>query len=118
MKDAVDLEQDRLDDVVADELEAGMALEMLDVGALAAEEVVQADDVVPVAQQPLAQMRSEKSRAARHQYSHVSPSVAQLLRRILKDSRGLRSARKLARGARARRQRRFSRASASTLSIT
>ena len=115
MKDAIDLEQDRLDDVVADELEARMALEMLDIGALAAEEVVQADDVVPVAQQPLAQMRSEKSRAARHQCSHVSPSVAPTLRRILKDRM---RARKLARGRAARCQRRFSRASASTFSIT
>ena len=51
------------------------SLEMQDVGAFAAEEVVQADDLVPVAQQPLAQMRSEKPSAAGNQYSHVSPSV-------------------------------------------
>ena len=82
MKDAIDFEQNRLDDVVADELEAGKALEMLDIGAFAAEEVVQADDFVPVAQQPLAQMRSQEPSTARHQYSHVSPSVAQLLRAI------------------------------------
>ena len=71
MKDAVDLEQDRLDDVVADELEGRMPMQMLDVGAFAAEKIVQADYFVPVVQQPFAQMGSEKSRAACHKYSHA-----------------------------------------------
>src|SRR5581483_12180829 len=74
-----DLEQDRLDHVVADDLEGGVALEMLDVGAFAAEKIVQADDLVPVAQQPLAQMRSQKSRAARHQCSHVGSPWMEIL---------------------------------------
>ena len=48
MEDPVDFEQDRLDHVVPDQLEAGIAAQMGDVGPLAAEEVVQADHFVPV----------------------------------------------------------------------
>src|ERR1700738_2284559 len=54
-----------------------MALQMLDVGALAAEKVIQADYFMPVVQQPLAQMRSQKPCAASHQCSHASSSVEQ-----------------------------------------
>ena len=91
VKDAIDFEQDRLDDVVADELEIAVAEQMHDVGALAAEKIVEADDFVAVLEQPLAQMRAEKSRAAGYQYTHRCPPGS---------------------------QRRFSRAIARTVSIT
>ena len=54
MENAIDLEQNRLDSIVADEFEIAMAREMGNIGALAAEKVVEADDLRAVAQQPLA----------------------------------------------------------------
>jgi hypothetical protein len=54
MKDPIDLEQNRLDGIVADKFEIGMAGQMRDVGALAAEVVIETDDLDAVAEQPLA----------------------------------------------------------------
>ena len=67
--DLVDLQEDRQGDVVADQLEVGPAKQVGDVRLLAGEEVVQADDVVPPLQQPLAEMRAEKAGPAGHQDS-------------------------------------------------
>ena len=53
-ENAIDFEQDWLDDVVADELEIAVAEQVHDVGALAAEKIVEADDFVPVLEQALA----------------------------------------------------------------
>jgi hypothetical protein len=54
MVNAIDLEQNRLDSIVADEFEIAMAGQMCDVGALAAEKVVEAYDLDAIAEQPLA----------------------------------------------------------------
>src|SRR5215831_16706504 len=82
MKNAIDFEQDGFDDVVTHQLEVRVIAQVHNVAALAAEIVVEADHLVPVAQQPLAQMGAEESRAAGNQYSHalllqrrVSPAI-------------------------------------------
>jgi hypothetical protein len=49
---------------MTDQLEALVAEQMLDVAAGAAEEVVDADDVGALGQEPLAQMRAEEAGAA------------------------------------------------------
>jgi hypothetical protein len=54
MEDAIDFEQNRLDGVVADKFEVAMAGQVGDVGALAAEKIVEADDFVAVVEQALA----------------------------------------------------------------
>src|SRR5271157_68586 len=80
MEDAIDFEQDRLDGVVADDLEVGIAFEMNDVGATPAEEVIEAYYLVAVVEQPLAEVRAEKSRAACDQCPHrISPRLAGVL---------------------------------------
>src|SRR5262249_16773148 len=71
MKNAIDFEQDGLHDVVAYQLEIGVIAQVHDVGALAAEIVIETDHFMPVAQQPAAQMRAEESCAAGNQYSHA-----------------------------------------------
>ena len=62
--DLVDLEPQRLDDVVAEELEVGLREEMGDVGLLAREEVVDADHVVALGDQPLAEVAAEEAGAS------------------------------------------------------
>jgi len=52
--DLVHLEQDRLHQVVPDELEPGLAEQVLDVALLAREQVVQTDHLVAGSQQALA----------------------------------------------------------------
>ncbi len=71
VENAIDLEQDRLDDIVAHQLEIAAVDQMADVGALAAEKVVQADDFVPVLEQAFTKMRPEKSCATGYQRSHA-----------------------------------------------
>ena len=51
---------------MADEFEAFLANEMLDVATRAGEEIVDADDVRPLLEQPVAQMRAEEAGAAGH----------------------------------------------------
>ncbi len=67
IEDLVDLDIEREGDVVAHRLEMRMADEMRDVVLATGEIVVHAQHVVAVAQQPLAQMRSEEAGAAGHQ---------------------------------------------------
>ena len=79
--DLVDLQEDRQRNVVADQLEVGAAEQVGDVRLLAGEEVVQADDVVPALEQPLAEMGAEKAGPAGDQNPfdgrHVSDSWSQ-----------------------------------------
>jgi hypothetical protein len=53
-EDAIDFEEDWLDYVVADEFEIAVAEQVHDVGALAAEKIVEADDFLAVVEQTLA----------------------------------------------------------------
>ena len=69
MVDLVDLHRHLLGDVVAHQLEAVVVEQVLDVGARAGEEVVEADDLVAFVQQPLAQVRAEETRATGDQNS-------------------------------------------------
>ena len=67
--DLVDLDVEREGDVVAHQLEMRIAQQMRDVVLAAGEEVVDAQHVVAVAQQALAQMRAEEAGAAGHQHA-------------------------------------------------
>jgi hypothetical protein len=53
-EDAIDFEQDWLDHVVTDEFEIAVAEQVRDVGAFAAEEIVEADHLLAVLEQALA----------------------------------------------------------------
>ena len=53
----------RLDDVVANELELRIIPEVLDVALRAGEEIVEAQNLVPVVEQPVAQVRSDETGA-------------------------------------------------------
>lgn len=63
--DLVDLEQDLLDDVVADQLEVGLVDQVRDVVLGAREEVVEADDVVAALDEVGAEVGADKARSAR-----------------------------------------------------
>ena len=67
--DLVHLEPQRLDDVVAEELEVRLREQMGDVGLLAREEVVDADHVVPLGDQSFAEVAAEEAGAARDEDS-------------------------------------------------
>ncbi len=69
IEDPVDLRQEGLSDVVADEFEGRIADEMFDVSAMAGEVVVEADDLVARVDQPITQMRPEEPRSPGHQNS-------------------------------------------------
>ena len=62
--DLVHLQEDRQRNVVADQLEVRAGQQMGDIRLLAGEEVVQADHVVTVFQQPLAEVGAEKTSSA------------------------------------------------------
>jgi len=63
----VELDDDRLGDVVAEQLEAMVVEQVIDVAALPGEEVVEAQDLVPHAEQTLAQVRADEASAAGHE---------------------------------------------------
>ena len=65
MVDLVDLEQELLDDVVADELEVGPAEQVRDVVLGAREEVVEADDVVAALDEEGAEVGADEAGPAR-----------------------------------------------------
>jgi len=65
----VALQQDGLDDVVAHDLEVGLADVMLDVLLRAGEEVVQAHHVIAAGHQEVDQVRPDEAGAARHQHA-------------------------------------------------
>ncbi len=54
-------------DVLLDEAEVLVAGKMRDVVGVAGDEIVERDDIVPLREEAVAQMRAEKPRAARHQ---------------------------------------------------
>jgi len=70
VEDAVDLELEGIDDVVAHELERGVRQKMGDVPLLAGEQVVDADHLVTVPQQPVAKVGAEETGAAGHEDAH------------------------------------------------
>ena len=63
----VDLQKDRQRHVVTNQLEVGPVEQMHEVRFLAGEEVVEADDVVLLFDQPFAQVRAEKTGATSYQ---------------------------------------------------
>jgi hypothetical protein len=67
--DLVYLEEERVDDVVADYLESSVSEQVLHVAAAAGEEIVDAQDVVSFLQQTFAEVTSEESCAARDEYA-------------------------------------------------
>jgi hypothetical protein len=60
--DLIDLEQDRFGYVVADQLESMVVEQVIDVYLAAGKEIIKADNIVAVSQQPLAKMRADKAR--------------------------------------------------------
>jgi hypothetical protein len=62
--DFVELEKDRVVDVVADELEIRFVEQVGDVVFLAGEEVVEADDVMALGDEAIAEVRAEEAGAA------------------------------------------------------
>ncbi len=62
--DLIDLEEDRLGDVVADDLEVGMGDEGVEVFAAAGEEVVEAEDLVVFVQEAFAEVGADEAGAA------------------------------------------------------
>ncbi len=74
--DLVDLDVERKRHVVADELEARMVVQVLDVALGAGEEIVDAEHLVALLQQPVAQMRAEESGAAGDQDALAGVVVA------------------------------------------
>jgi hypothetical protein len=68
--DSIHLEFEGIDDVMPHQLEAGIADEMLDVGLPPGEEVIEADDVVTLADEAIAKVRAEKSGTAGNEDTH------------------------------------------------
>ena len=68
--DAVDLELEGVDDVVPYELESGIPHEVPDVGLPPGEEVVEADDVVSLPDESVAEMGAEEAGPSGDQYTH------------------------------------------------
>ena len=61
---------DVLRDIVLDEAKTIIAGEMLNIGDVARHQIIQTNDVMPLGQQKVAEMRPQKSGATRNQYSH------------------------------------------------
>jgi len=74
--DLVDLDEKLLGHVVADDLKVGLVKQVLDVGLLRGEEVVERDDVVALVDEAAAQVRSEEAAAARHQDAEEGCSIS------------------------------------------
>jgi len=70
MPDAIHLEADGVGDVVADQLKAGMADPLGDVGLAAGEIVVEAEHFLAGLHQPINKMRAEKAGAAGNKISN------------------------------------------------
>ena len=63
----VDFDIEREADIVTHQFEARMGQQAMHVVTCARIEIVDAEDLMPIVQQALAQMRAEKARAAGHQ---------------------------------------------------
>jgi hypothetical protein len=66
----VDLEFKRVNDIVAHELEAGIANKMLDIRLTTSEEIIEADDFVPLLDKAVAEVRSKESGSAGNENTH------------------------------------------------
>ena len=65
----IHFQPDRLGHIVPHEFEIRQLQQMRDVGFLAGEEVIQADDVVALSDEPFAEVRPEKTGSAGHEDS-------------------------------------------------
>jgi hypothetical protein len=100
------LEQDRLDDVVADDLEVGLADVVLDVLLRAREEIVEAHDVIAARHEVIDEVRAHEARPAGHEHAvdalhagarlRLDERLAVLIHRV---ARGIRDRARLERGA-------------------
>ena len=68
---AIGLEPERFGHVVAHEAETLVRGEVRDVALRATREVVEADDVVPVGEEAIAQVRADETRAAGYDATHL-----------------------------------------------
>jgi hypothetical protein len=70
VEDAVDLQQNRIDDIVADDFEPVIVEQMGHMLAPTCKEVIEADDLVTIVEEALAEMRADETSAACNQNSH------------------------------------------------
>jgi hypothetical protein len=68
--DPIDLELEGIDDVMPHQLEAGIADQVLDIGLPTGEEVIEADDVMPLTDKAIAKVGAEKSGTAGNEDTH------------------------------------------------
>jgi hypothetical protein len=55
-----------------DELEVGPGEQVGDVAFRAGKEIIECDDLMPIRQEPIAQVTPEKARSTGYQYTHVN----------------------------------------------
>lgn len=70
VEDAIDFEKNRFRDIVTEQFEVGVIPQMLHVYPTTRKEIVEANDLVPVREQTLAQMTSQESGSAGDQATH------------------------------------------------
>jgi hypothetical protein len=80
--DLVDLQQQRLADVVPQKLEAAVIEQMSDVISTPREKVIEADDFVALQNQTFTEMRADEPRTARHEHLHCITVVLYYTRRL------------------------------------
>jgi hypothetical protein len=68
--DTIDLKLERVDDVVANEFEAGIPQEVLDIGLATGEEIIEANDFMPLLDEAVAKMGPEKAGSAGNEDTH------------------------------------------------
>ena len=78
IEDLVDLDEERVGDVVAQELEALVVEEVLDVASGAGEEIVDAEHLVAALEQPVGEVRPEEACSAGNQNSSFKVHCATL----------------------------------------
>ena len=59
--DLIDLQQDGLDHIMADQFKVRFAQQVANILLLAGEEVIEADDIMPLGNESVAQVRTQKS---------------------------------------------------------
>jgi len=69
--DLIDLEKDRLGDIVPYQLEPMIVQQIRDILFTARKEIIKANDIVAVGQKPLAKVRANKTGAAGDKNSHI-----------------------------------------------
>jgi hypothetical protein len=68
--DLVHLQEDRLNDVVPYQFEIGILQQCMDVPPSSGKKIVQTEDLMPLAEQTLAEMGPEETGASSNKYSH------------------------------------------------